>query len=265
MGITLLFVVATLLFADAIDATFSLASGWFVFGVLAAPVLFSIIWYGVFGFASFDIERNGGGGPVSHFPLTSFMSAFSILLVATFFTTSMDSASLVMDEMASGHQEAHLAPLHQRGVWVLRIGAIAAVILTGTGTTGLDALSQVITVIGLPFFVLGYFMMWALLRALREDAGELLPLQTKRWRRVLPPEEVARRAAEGEEAYSQPAIEHDPTYVTASGAIIGAPETAGYERDDIDLRRSVTPGGHDATDRTDTPDRTDTRDRSDVT
>lgn len=224
----------------------------FVFGVLAAPVLFSVIWYGVFGFASFDIERNRGGGLVdrvvtegdipgalfeflSHFPLTTFTSAFSILLVATFFTTSMDSASLVMDEMASGHQEAHLAPLHQRGVWVIGIGLIAAVILTGTGTTGLDALTQIITVVGLPFFILGYFIMWALMRALREDAGELLPLQTTRWRHVVPPEEVERRRASGEEAFSAPEVEDDPTYRTKKGTIIGAPETAAYEREGVEL------------------------------
>ncbi len=227
----------------------------FVFGVLAAPVLFSIIWYGVFGFASFDIEMNQGGGLVqrvvtdgdipgalfaflSHFPAATFMSVFSILLVATFFVTSMDSASLVMDEMASGHEDAHLAPMRQRGVWVIAIGVIAAVILTATGASGLDALSQVITVVGLPFFVLGYFMMWALLRALREDAGELLPLQTKRWRRVLPKEEVERRRAEGEEAHWEAAVEDDPTYVTETGETIGAPELFAYERDGVELRKA---------------------------
>ncbi|GMA42245.1 BCCT family transporter [Mobilicoccus caccae] len=232
----------------------------FVFGVLAAPVLFSIIWYGIFGFASFNIEMNGGGGLVQrvvvdddipgalfaflgHFPAATFMSVFAIALVATFFVTSMDSASLVMDEMASGHQDAHLSPMRQRGVWVVAIGAVAAVILTATGTKGLDALSQVITVVGLPFFVLGYFMMWALLRALREDAGELLPLQTKVWRRVLPPEEAERRRGGGEEAWSTPAVEHDPTYVTETGMVIGAPETAAYEREGVELRKASEIGG----------------------
>ncbi|RAE87733.1 BCCT family transporter, partial [Burkholderia multivorans] len=34
----------------------------FVIGVLAIPSAFSIIWFGVFGYASFDIEFNKGGG-----------------------------------------------------------------------------------------------------------------------------------------------------------------------------------------------------------
>ncbi|WP_168581614.1 BCCT family transporter [Gephyromycinifex aptenodytis] len=223
----------------------------FITGVLAAPVMFSLVWYGVFGFASFDIEMNGSGGLVKsvvddgdipgalftflqNYPAASFMSGFSILLVATFFITSMDSAALVLDKMSTGYDDDRLAPLHQRATWVIGIGAIAAVILTATGTTGLDALSQVITVIGLPFFALGYFMIWSLLRALREDAGELLPLQTKQWRQVLPPEEVQRRRAEGDlEAASSADCVLDPHFTTSSGVLIAAPETAGYERADL--------------------------------
>lgn len=53
-----------------------------------------------------------------------------------------------------------------------------------------------IIVVGLPFFVMGYVMIYSLLRALKEDAGERPPLRTKRWRKVLPPEEAERREAE---------------------------------------------------------------------
>jgi choline/glycine/proline betaine transport protein len=72
-------------------------------------------------------------------------------------------------------------------------------------------LQQVIIVVGLPFFVLGYLMIYSLLRALKEDAGEVPPLRTKRWRRVLPPEEVERRAvgngASGTTESGQPAVD----------------------------------------------------------
>ncbi|HSJ44151.1 MAG TPA: BCCT family transporter, partial [Euzebyales bacterium] len=68
--------------------------------------------------------------------------------------------------------------------------------LGATGAGGLEALQQVIIVVGLPFFVMGYLMIYSLLRALKEDAGEVPPLRTKRWRKVLPPEEAARRSTE---------------------------------------------------------------------
>lgn len=184
----------------------------FVGGVLAAPVLFSVAWFGIFGWASFDIERNAPGtlvGPVvedgdvatamfvflEQFPFATVLSVVAILLVVVFFTTSVDSAALVMDTIANGHEDP--APTRQRVFWALAVGAVAATLLGATGAGGLTALQQVIIVVGLPFFVMGYLMIYTLLAALREDAGEAPLLRTKRWRRVLPPEEAARRAEEG--------------------------------------------------------------------
>lgn len=184
----------------------------FVIGVLAFPTLFSVVWFGIFGTAVFDVELNGEGGLVEtvvgqgdipgamfellgHFPWAAVMSAVGILIVTLFFITSMDSAGLVMDSMASGYDDA--APRHQRVFWVVAIGVVAAVLLTATGQTGLTALENVAILIGLPFFVLGYFMMWSLLRAMREDAGEVGVIRSRQWRRTLPPEEYERRADTG--------------------------------------------------------------------
>ena len=64
-----------------------------------------------------------------------------------------------------------------------------------------------------PFFVIGFFQMYALYRALREDASELPPLRTRRWKKVLPPEEAERRAgddAEYESQYPEEEIVIDP-------------------------------------------------------
>ncbi|MGQ1797552.1 BCCT family transporter [Kocuria oceani] len=184
----------------------------FVSGVLAFPTLFSVIWFGIFGMGVFNIELNGGGGLVEavvdegdipgamfvfleNFPFSTVTSAVGVLIVVLFFITSIDSAALVMDTMGSGHEEE--APVHQRVFWVVAIGLIAAILLTATGTTGLAALQNVAILIGLPFFVLGYLMIYSLLRALREDAGEIGVLPTRQWRRVLPPEEFHRRSSDG--------------------------------------------------------------------
>jgi choline/carnitine/betaine transport len=189
----------------------------FVVGVLAIPVAFSVVWFGVFGWAAFDIERNDPGaltGPVvedgdipgalfvflESFPLTTVISAVAVLLVVVFFTTSVDSASLVMDAIANGHEDP--APTRQRVFWAVCVALVAGTLLGATGAGGLEALQSVIIVVGLPFFAMGYVMIYSLLRALREDAGEQAPLRTRRWHRVLPPEEEQRRA--GERARSAP-------------------------------------------------------------
>ncbi|HKM24913.1 MAG TPA: BCCT family transporter, partial [Corynebacterium sp.] len=149
----------------------------FVAGVLGLPVVFSLIWFGVFGASSFLIEQDGGGlvdrvaveGDIpgalfeflSHYPAATFMSGFGILIVVIFFTTSVDSAAMVTDMIASGKEPA-FAPTHQKVTWAVLMGAVAAVLLAATGEGGLSALQQIIIVIGLPFFVMGFIMMFSL-------------------------------------------------------------------------------------------------------
>src|SRR5699024_10568257 len=72
------------------------------------------------------------------------------LLVVTFFVTSSDSGSLVVDHLTSGGK--HDVPRTQRIFWALAEGAVAAVLLIGGG---LGALQTAAVSTGLPFaFVL---------------------------------------------------------------------------------------------------------------
>ncbi|RZU62296.1 BCCT family transporter [Zhihengliuella halotolerans] len=184
----------------------------FITGVLGLPTLFTIVWFGIFGMGVFDIEMNGDGGLVervvdqgdipgamfeflTNFPLATLTSFVGIVLVAVFFITSMDSAGLVLDTMTNGHEDP--APTKQRVFWTFSVGLVAAALLIASGDEGLSVLQDFITVVGLPFFVLGFLMMANMLRALKEDAGELPPLRTRRWLRVLPPEEWLRRRRAG--------------------------------------------------------------------
>lgn len=179
----------------------------FVFGVLVLPVAFSVIWFGIFGMASFDIELNGEGGLVtavvdegdipgalfaflSNYPLATLVSGVAVLLVVIFFTTSVDSAAMVVDMMASGEDDSVApSPAHQRIIWGVLMGAVAATLLAGTGEGGLTALQEVITVIGLPFFVMGFVMMFSLVRGIATDMGERPPTVTRQWDRAYSPEE----------------------------------------------------------------------------
>ena len=185
----------------------------FVAGVLGLPVVFSLIWFGVFGASSFLIEQDGGGlvdrvaveGDVpgalfeflSHYPAATFMSGFGILIVVIFFTTSVDSAAMVTDMIASGKEPA-FAPTHQKVTWAVLMGAVAAVLLAATGEGGLSALQQIIIVIGLPFFVMGFIMMFSLGAALKNDLGAPVPTVTRQWA----PAETAEEWEEMEQAPS---------------------------------------------------------------
>lgn len=183
----------------------------FIIAALAGPSLFTLVWIGVFGLAAFDIEKNQGGHLIqtvvtdgdipaalfeflSHFPAYQLVAAVTLIVIVLFFVTSIDSAALVMDAMANGHEDP--APKKQGAFWAIAIGLVCASIVVFSGENGLDVLQSVIIVVGLPVFIMGYFQMWMIVRALKEDAGELPPMKTRQWKRVLPIEEYHRRAQE---------------------------------------------------------------------
>ena len=151
----------------------------FVFGALGAPLLFTVIWFSVFGLAAMDLELNGGvdlaaqvQADVSvalfsfleNYPLASITSLMSVVIIIVFLTTSADSAALVID-LLSRHADER-SHTGQRVFWTLLLGAIAGTLLLGGG---LDALQNVITTLGFPFCVLLVFMAVALTRALHAD------------------------------------------------------------------------------------------------
>ncbi|GAA3736422.1 choline/carnitine/betaine transport [Spinactinospora alkalitolerans] len=161
----------------------------FVTGVLGLPSLFSVVWFGVFGLASFDIEQNNPGALVTPvveegdipgalfaflgaFPvpetITTVIALIAVVIVAIFFITSADSAALVIDMMCSGDQNT-LPPARQRIFWAILGGLVALALVGGAGAAALDALAEVITVVGLPFFIMSFLMMASLVSALRKD------------------------------------------------------------------------------------------------
>src|SRR5699024_2989255 len=128
---------------------------------------------------------------LDHYPAAFFVSVIAIILVVIFFVTSVDSCALVTDSMANGHEDYN--PLDQRIFWGVASALVTSALLVFSGEDGLTALQSAIALVGLPFFVMGWFQMYALLRALKEGAGELRPIRTRGWAQVLPPEEFERR------------------------------------------------------------------------
>jgi choline/glycine/proline betaine transport protein len=156
----------------------------FVMGVLFAPSLFTLVWFAVFGWSAMDIDGIGGsGGAITEavglgpefamftffesFPATTLVQGLAVVIVAIFFATSSDSASLVVDILCTGDEEP--GPVRQRVFWGVSEGVLAGSLLALAGETGLEALQQVITVIGLPIFVMVFAMVFALIRGLRSE------------------------------------------------------------------------------------------------
>jgi len=137
----------------------------FVLGVLFLPALFSTIWLSVFGGSALFNSLQGNGAAMAtynelgqtvamfamleQFPLGAVTGILATILVITFFVTSSDSGSLVIDHLTSGGK--HDVPKTQRVFWALTEGAVAAVLLWGGG---LNALQTAAITTGLPFAVI---------------------------------------------------------------------------------------------------------------
>ena len=64
-------------------------------------------------------------------PVTNLLSGVAVLLVLTFFITSSDSGSLVIDSITAGGKVD--APMPQRLFWATLVGLIAGTLLVGGG------------------------------------------------------------------------------------------------------------------------------------
>jgi glycine betaine transporter len=163
----------------------------FVVYVILVPSLVSFVWFSILGGAAFDLQLNQGkdmGAVVdrgmegalfetlSSFPLGAVTSALAVFLIAIFFVTGADSASIVMGMLSQNGDEEP-----RRGLtlfWGVATGAVAAVLLWAGGLTALQTL--VILVAG-PFMLVLIAMCLSTLKALRAEPYEsTLPPRVRR-------------------------------------------------------------------------------------
>lgn len=152
-----------------------------VIGALGAPLLFTLIWFSVFGLSAIDLELHHGidlstqvKADVSvalftfleQFPLATLTSILSAVIIVIFLTTSADSAALVMDLLS--RRENQVSRTWQRVFWMLLLGTLSATLLLGGG---LPALQNVIIALGFPFCVLLVFMAIALTKELKKETS----------------------------------------------------------------------------------------------
>lgn len=150
----------------------------FVVGVMIIPTMLSFFWMSVFGGTAIFFEQSGVDisravndnvatalfEMFENLPLTQVLSVIGILLVATFFVTSSDSGSLVVDHLTSGGKLD--SPVPQRVFWAVMEGTIAAVLLLGGG---LGALQTAAISAGLPLTVVILIMIYSVNKGFKEE------------------------------------------------------------------------------------------------
>jgi len=152
----------------------------FVSVVVLVPSIVSFIWFAILGTTAIDQQMNGAELPSSPpeevlfsmlggLPLAGVTTVIAALLVAIFFVTGADSASLVMGTLS---QQGRPEPSRWVTVtWGVLVGAIAAVLLVAGGEegAGLSALQNVTIIAALPFAIIMAFIMIAFTKDLRRD------------------------------------------------------------------------------------------------
>ena len=152
----------------------------FVFGALAAPTLFTLLWMTVFGNSAINLildqDAVALASAVQHdesvalfeflanFPAASVLSTLAILMVFVFFITSADSGAMILNMLSSHGRDD--TPLMRRGFWMAMIGASALLLLLAGG---LPALQTAAIASALPFSVAILFSIWGFFRALSID------------------------------------------------------------------------------------------------
>lgn len=158
----------------------------FILGVILVPSLMTFVWIAAFGGTAVSNELFDQGGiatAVSKDVASAFFATvdsmsldwlgtvalwLGTLLVATYFITSADSATLVLTTIMS-HGGIHPAKRH-RVFWGGLQGVVAAVLLVVGGTASLATLQTAAIASALPFSLIMLLMCWSLTKALHEEA-----------------------------------------------------------------------------------------------
>ncbi len=152
----------------------------FVFGVLAIPTIFSILWFTVFGNSAVWLDTHVANGALSaltgspeillfrfldYLPLSTVTSFAALLSIALFFITSADSGIYVLNNIAS-RDKSLASPAWQTIMWGVLMSVVAITLLA---SGGIGTLQTVTLITALPFALLMFAMCMSLFLALNAD------------------------------------------------------------------------------------------------
>jgi choline/carnitine/betaine transport len=150
----------------------------FVIGVLLIPSGVSFVWFAILGGSAIDLQLSGQANLtdavaqpevalftlLEEFPISTVTSLVVILLVAVFFVSGADAASIVMGMLTCrGILEPPRAIV---AFWGTAMGAVAITLLLAGG---LETLQQAAIVAGAPFALVMIGLCVSFFKALREE------------------------------------------------------------------------------------------------
>src|ERR671916_794502 len=159
----------------------------FIVGVILAPSVVSFVWFAILGGSAIDLQLLGRANiaeiaannqpaalfaTLQQFPLFWLMALITIILVALFFVSGADAASVVMGMLSS---EGHLHPRAWTVVvWGVFTGFAAAICLLagaiqGSVDAALLALQSVAIASAAPFVLILICLCFSILKALRAE------------------------------------------------------------------------------------------------
>jgi choline/carnitine/betaine transport len=151
----------------------------FVSGVLLVPSVVSLFWFAIFGGAGIAAQRDGVDvagqstaegqlfGLLAEFPLATLATVLVMVLVAIFFVSGADAASIVMGSLS---ERGTLAPSRRTVVfWGVVMGAVAAIMLLVGGDEALTGLQNLTIIAALPFALVMVGLAVALAKDVRTD------------------------------------------------------------------------------------------------
>ena len=152
----------------------------FIFGVLAIPTLFCILWFTIFGNAGIWLDINVAGGALakmvgqpdkllflffSYLPWPLITGILALIIISLFFITSADSGIYVLNNISSRDKSLD-SPKWQAAMWGILMTIISIVLLNAGG---LDALQTMTLIVALPFAIMQLLMCISLWKGMSAD------------------------------------------------------------------------------------------------
>jgi choline/carnitine/betaine transport len=150
----------------------------FVAGVILIPSSVTLVWFAVFGGAAITAQSRGTDlasqpiegqlfGLLDTLPLGAVLGVIAMTLIAIFFVSGADAASIVMATLS---QRGTIHPSKRIVVfWGVMMGSIAALMLVVGGSDALSGIQNITIIMAAPFVLVMIAMCVALYKDLRED------------------------------------------------------------------------------------------------
>ena len=151
----------------------------FVSGVILIPSTVTLLWFAIFGGAA--ITAQAGRAPtwqslpiegqlfglLDTLPLGGVLGVIAMTLVAIFFVSGADAASIVMGTLS---QRGTIHPSKRIVVfWGVMMGSVAALMLVVGGSDALSGIQNITIIMAAPFVLVMIAMCVALYKDLRQD------------------------------------------------------------------------------------------------